>query len=407
MDKDIKIMEKEILEEKGKLSTKTMIVNMGPQHPATHGVLRVMLELDGETIVKATPVIGYLHTGIEKTMESKTYSQVIPLTDRMDYVANLSNNLGYCLAVEKLLDIKAPLKAQYIRVLLTELTRIASHLMWVGTHAHDIGVATMFIYAFRERETLLDIFELVSGQRMMTSYFRIGGVAKDIPESFEQEIRKVIKIFPKKIDDYETLLTNNRLWLQRTVGVGKISAEDAINCGLSGPIIRGSGVNWDLRKSNPYSSYDKFDFEIPTGKNGDIYDRFLVRVAEMRQSLRIVEQVLDGMPEGDFIARVPGVTLPPKDEVLSSMEALIFHFKIVVEGFCPPKGEVYQSIESPKGEIGFYIVSDGSSKPYRVKVRPPCFVNLSALNKLVKGRMVADVVAVIGSIDIVLGEIDR
>lgn len=400
-------MEKETLEEKGKISTKTMIVNMGPQHPATHGVLRVMLELDGETIVKATPVIGYLHTGIEKTMESKTYSQVIPLTDRMDYVANLSNNLGYCLAVEKLLDIEVPPRAQFLRVLLTELTRIASHLMWVGTHAHDIGVATMFIYAFRERETLLDIFELVSGQRMMTSYFRIGGVAKDIPRGFEQEVRKVLKTFPKRIDDYESLLTNNRLWLQRTVGVGKISAEDAVNCGLSGPITRGSGLKWDLRKSNPYSSYDKFDFEIPTGKNGDIYDRFLVRVHEMRQSLRIAEQALDGLPEGDFMARVPGVTLPPKDEVLSNMEALIFHFKTVVEGFCPPKGEVYQSIESPKGEIGYYIVSDGGPKPYRVKVRPPCFVNLSALNRLVKGRMVADVVAVIGSIDIVLGEIDR
>jgi NADH-quinone oxidoreductase subunit D len=400
-------MEKEILEEKGKISTKTMIVNMGPQHPATHGVLRVMLELDGETIVKATPVIGYLHTGIEKTMESKTYTQVIPLTDRMDYVANLSNNLGYCLAVEKLLEIEVPPRAQFLRVLLTELTRLASHLMWVGTHAHDIGVATMFIYAFREREMLLDIFELVSGQRMMTSYFRIGGLAKDIPEGFEKEVRKILRILPKKIDDYESLLTNNRLWLQRTVGVGQISAEDAIDCGLSGPIIRGSGLKWDLRKSNPYSSYDKFDFEIPTGENGDIYDRFLVRVKEMRQSLRIIEQALDGLPEGDFIARVPGITLPPKDEVFNSMEALIYHFKTVVEGFCPPRGEVYQSIESPKGELGYYIVSDGSSKPYRVKVRPPCFVNLSALNRLVRGRMVADVVAVIGSIDIVLGEIDR
>jgi NADH-quinone oxidoreductase subunit D len=400
-------MEKEILEQKGKLSTKTMTLNMGPQHPSTHGVLRVVLELDGETIIKATPVIGYLHTGIEKTMESKTYSQAIPLTDRMDYVANLSNNLGYCLAVEKLLDIEVPPKAQYIRVLLTELTRIASHLIWLGTHAHDIGVSTLFIFAFREREMLLDIFELVSGQRMMTSYFRIGGLAKDIPEGFEQKIRKVLEIFPRKIDDYESLLTNNRLWLQRTVGVGKISAEDAIDCGLSGPIIRGSGMEWDLRKSNPYSSYDKFNFDIPTGKNGDIYDRFLVRIKEMRQSLRIVKQALDGMPQGDYIARVPGVTLPPKDDVLTSMEALIFHFKTVVEGFSPPRGEVYQSIESPKGEIGFYIVSDGSSKPYRVRVRPPGFVNVSSLNRFAKGRMVADLVAIIGSIDFALGEVDR
>ncbi len=400
-------MEKEVLEEKKKITNKTMILNMGPHHPATHGVLRIKLELDGETIVKATPVIGYLHTGIEKTMENKTYSQVIPLTDRMDYVANLSNNLGYCLAIEKLLDIEAPAKAQYLRVLLTELTRIASHLIWIGSHAHDTGLMTMFIYAFREREMLLDLFEMISGQRMMTSYFRIGGVAKDVFDGFEKAVREILKVLPRKIDEYEQIMTNNRLWIQRTVGVAAISGEDAINCGLSGPMIRGSGVKWDLRKSNPYSSYDKFDFEIPTGKNGDIYDRFLVRVEEIRQSLRITEQALDGMPEGDFMARVPGVTLPQKEEVLTSMEALIFHFKTVVEGFCPPEGEVYQSIESPKGEIGFYIVSDGSSKPYRVKVRPPCFVNLSSLNRLIKGRMIADVVAVIGSIDIVLGEIDR
>ena len=400
-------MEKDIFEEKEKIVGQTMTLNMGPQHPATHGVLRVVLELDGETIVKATPVIGYLHTGIEKTMESKTYSQVIPLTDRMDYVANLSNNLGYCLAVEKLLDIDAPPRAQYLRVLLTELTRIASHLIWVGTHAHDIGVSTMFIYAFREREMLLDIFELISGQRMMTSYFRIGGVAKDVPQGFEKDVRRILKVFPQRIDEYETLLTNNRLWLQRTVGIGQVSAEDAIDCGLSGPIIRGSGVEWDLRKSNPYSSYDKFDFDIPTGKNGDIYDRFLVRIEEMRQSLRIAEQALDGLPEGDFMVRVPGVTLPPKEEVFNSMEALIFHFKTVVEGFSPPKGEVYQSIESPKGELGYYIVSDGSSKPYRVRVRPPGFVNVSALNRFAKGRMVADLVAIIGSIDFALGEVDR
>ena len=390
-----------------KTSEETLIVNMGPQHPATHGVLRVVLELDGETVVKATPVIGYLHTGIEKTMENKTYAQVIPLTDRMDYVANLSNNLGYVLAVEKLLDIEAPPKAQFLRVLLTELTRIASHLVWVGTHAHDIGAQTMFLYTFRERETLLDIFELFSGQRMMTSYFRIGGLAKDVPEGFEAKIREVLNIFPSKIDDYESLLTRNRIWLMRTKGIGTISIEDAINCGLSGPIIRGCGLKWDLRKSNPYSSYDKFEFDIPTGKNGDIYDRYLVRVNEMRQSLKIVKQALEGIPSGDFVAEVPGVVLPPKEEVYENIEALIFHFKTVVDGFCPPKGEVYHSIESPKGELGFYIVSDGTNKPYRIKVRPPCFVNLNALNKLVAGRLIADVVAIIGSIDVVLGEIDR
>jgi NADH-quinone oxidoreductase subunit D len=384
-----------------------MILNMGPQHPATHGVLRVILELDGETIVKATPDIGFLHTGIEKTMESKTYAQVIPLTDRMDYVANLSNNLAYLLSVEKLLDIQAPPKAQVVRVLLTELTRIASHLVWVGSHAMDIGAQSMLIYGFREREKLVDIFELCSGQRMMTSYFRIGGLAQDIPEGFEEKVREVLETFPGRIDDYENLLTRNRIWLNRTVGVGKISAEDAINCGVSGPILRACGVKWDIRKSNPYSGYDKFEFDIPTGKNGDVYDRYLVRIAEMRQSLRIVRQALESMPEGDFVARVPGVVLPPKEEVLRNIEALIFQFKLVVEGFSAPVGEVYHSIESPKGEIGYYIVSDGSNRPYRVRVRPPCFVNLSALPRMIEGRLLADVVAVIGSIDIVLGEIDR
>jgi NADH-quinone oxidoreductase subunit D len=390
-----------------KVGTNTMILNMGPQHPATHGVLRVILELDGETIVKATPDIGYLHTGIEKTMESKTYAQVIPLTDRMDYVANLSNNLAYLLAVEKLIDIQAPPKAQFVRVLLTELTRIASHLVWVGSHALDMGAMSMLIYAFREREKLMDIFELCSGQRMMTSYFRIGGLAQDIPDGFESKVREVVETFPGRIDDYENLLTRNRIWLNRTVGVAKISAKDAIDLGVSGPILRACGVGWDVRKSNPYSGYEKFEFDVPTRKNGDVYDRYLVRLEEMRQSLRIVKQALDGIPEGDHVARVPGVVLPPKEEVLSNIEALIFQFKLVVEGFSPPVGEVYHSIESPKGELGYYIVSDGSSKPYRVRVRPPCFVNLGALPKMIEGRFIADVVATIGSIDIVLGEIDR
>jgi len=390
-----------------KIGTNTMVLNMGPQHPATHGVLRVILELDGETVIKATPDIGYLHTGIEKTMENKTYAQVIPLTDRMDYVASLSNNLAYLLSVEKLLDIQVPPKAQFVRVLLTELTRIASHLVWVGSHAHDIGAMSMLLYAFREREKLLDIFELVSGQRMMTSYFRIGGLAQDVPDGFEPKVREVLDTFPDRINDYENLLTKNRIWLNRTVGVGKISANDAINCGVSGPILRACGVKWDIRKSNPYSGYDRFEFDIPAGKNGDVYDRYLVRLEEMKQSLRIVGQALDGIPEGDFVARIPGVVLPPKEEVLSNIEALIFQFKLVVEGFCPPVGEVYHSIESPKGELGYYIVSDGSNKPYRVRVRPPCFVNLSALPKMIEGRLIADVVAVIGSIDIVLGEVDR
>ncbi|MGB2981355.1 MAG: NADH dehydrogenase (quinone) subunit D [Candidatus Zixiibacteriota bacterium] len=384
-----------------------MILNMGPQHPATHGVLRVILEMDGETVVKATPDIGFLHTGIEKTMESKTYAQVIPLTDRMDYVASLSNNLAYLLAVEKLLDVQAPPKAQFVRVLLTELTRIASHLVWVGSHALDMGAMSMLIYAFREREELMDIFELCSGQRMMTSYFRIGGLAQDIPDGFETKVRKVLDTFPARIDDYENLLTKNRIWLNRTVGVGKISTQNAIDLGVSGPILRACGVGWDIRKSNPYSGYEKFEFDIPTGKNGDVYDRYLIRMEEMRQSLRIVKQALDGIPEGDHVARVPGVVLPPKEEVVSNIEALIFQFKLVVEGFSPPVGEVYHSIESPKGELGYYVVSDGSNKPYRVRVRPPCFVNLAALPEMIKGGLIADVVATIGSIDIVLGEIDR
>lgn len=385
----------------------TMIINMGPQHPSTHGVLRVILELDGETVVRARPDIGFLHTGIEKTMENKTYAQVIPLTDRMDYVANLSNNLAYLLSVEKLLDIQAPPKAQVIRVLLTELTRINSHLVWVGSHAMDIGAMSMLVYAFREREKLQDLFELCSGQRMMTSYFRIGGLAQDIPEGFEAKVKEIVDTFPGRIDDYENLLTKNRIWLNRTVGVGKISAEDAINCGISGPILRACGVKWDIRKSEPYSGYEKFEFDIPTRQNGDTYDRYLVRVEEMRQSLRIVKQALSGIPKGNYVARVPGVVLPPKEEVLSNIEALIFQFKLVVEGFSPPVGEVYHSIEGPKGEIGYYIVSDGSNKPYRVRVRPPCFVNLSALPRMIEGRLLADVVATIGSIDIVLGEIDR
>lgn len=390
-----------------KAHPETMILNMGPQHPATHGVLKIILELDGETIVKATPEIGFLHTGIEKTMESKTYSQVIPLTDRMDYVAPLSNNLGYCLAIEKLLDMEIPAKAQYLRVLLAELTRIASHLVFVGTHAHDIGAMSMVLYSFREREMLMDLFDFVSGQRMMTSFFRIGGVAKDIPDGFEAKVKKILEVIPKRINDYDNLLTKNRIWLNRTVGIAKMSTEDALDYGVSGPILRATGLEWDLRKSNPYSSYEKFDFDIAIGKNGDVYDRYLVRMEEMRQSLKIVTQALDGMPQGDYTARVPGVIMPLKETVKENMESLIYQFKIAVEGFAPPRGEVYQAIESPKGELGYYVVSDGSPKPLRVRVRPPCFMNLSALGKMAKGHMIADVIAIIGSIDIVLGEIDR
>ncbi|PKK82185.1 MAG: NADH-quinone oxidoreductase subunit D [candidate division Zixibacteria bacterium HGW-Zixibacteria-1] len=385
----------------------TMNLNMGPQHPATHGVLRVELELDGETVVKATPHIGYLHTGIEKTAESKLYYKAIPVTDRMDYLAPMSNNLGYCLAVEKLMEIEVPEKVVYARVLLTELTRVMSHLVWVGTHALDIGAMSMLLYAFRDRELIIDLYEACAGQRMMTTYFRIGGLAYDLPKDFDEKVKRILRKIPEGIQDYERLLNDNKIFRKRTIGVGVLSPEDAINCGVTGPILRGSGVNYDVRKATPYSGYEKFEFDIPLGKNGDTYDRYLVRMEEMKQSLRIAKQALDGMPEGPYRAHVPGVVLPPKEDVLSKMESLIYHFKIITEGFKPPIGSVYQAIESPKGELAFLISSDGSNKPHRMRVRPPSFVNLSALPKLVEGGLVADVIACIGSIDIVLGEVDR
>jgi len=386
---------------------RTMNINLGPQHPATHGVLRVELELDGETVIKATPHIGYLHTGIEKTAESKLYYKVIPTTDRMDYLAPMSNNLGYCLAIEKLMEIEVPPKVKFARVLLTELTRIKSHLVWIGTHALDIGAMSMMLYAFRERELIIDVYEACGGQRMMSTYFRIGGLADELPPDFNEKVEKVLKRMPDALVDYERLLTDNRIFRNRTIDVGKISADDAINYGLTGPSLRGSGVNYDVRKANPYSGYEQFEFDIPLGANGDVYDRYIIRLEEMRQSLRIIRQALDGMPEGPFRARVPGVVLPPKEDVMFKMESLIFHFKIITEGFKPPKGAVYQAIEAPKGELGYYISSDGTNKPHRMRVRPPSFVNLSALPKMVEGGLVADVIAAIGSIDIVLGEVDR
>ena len=384
-----------------------MSINMGPQHPSTHGVLRLILELDGETVVKATPHIGFLHRGVEKLAEHKTYHQFITLTDRLDYLAPLSNNLGYVLAVEKLLKIEAPKRSQYIRIILCELTRIQSHLLWLATHALDIGAMTVYFYCFRERETINDIFEMAAGARMNLSYFRIGGVARDLPDGFVEKVREFVNDFPARIRDYETLLTKNKIWLMRTKGVGIISAEDAINYGLSGPSIRGSGVKWDVRKSEPYSSYDEMDFIVPVGQNGDVYDRYTVRLEEMRQSNEIVRQAMDTIPKGEYIADIPDVVLPPKENLKKSMEALIHHFKVVTEGICPPAGEVYACVEAPKGELGFYIVSDGTKNPYRVKVRPPSFVNLEGLPKMVEGRLLADVIAVIGSLDIVLGEIDR
>ncbi|MEK6622454.1 MAG: NADH dehydrogenase (quinone) subunit D, partial [Planctomycetota bacterium] len=384
-----------------------MSINMGPQHPSTHGVLRLMLELDGEVVVKATPHIGFLHRGVEKLAEYKTYHQVIPLTDRLDYVAPFSNNLAYALAVEKLLGIEAPERAQHIRVLFCELTRISSHLLWLATHALDIGAMTVFFYCFRERETIYDLFEMVSGSRMNLSYVRVGGVSRELPAGFIEDTRKFVAAFPARLQEYETLLTDNPIWKKRTVGVGIISAGDAIDYGLSGPSLRGSGVNWDIRKSEPYSSYDKYHFTVPLGKNGDVYDRYWVRIEEMRQSNSIVHQALNLLPKGDFLAKIPNVTLPSKEDVETKMESMISHFKFITDGIQPPKGEVYACIEAPKGELGFYVVSDGSNRPYRVKIRPPSFVNLEALSKMIEGSLLPDVVATIGSLDIVLGEIDR
>lgn len=389
------------------MQTKTMTINMGPQHPATHGVLRVILEIDGETVVRCQPEVGYLHTGIEKTAESKLYYKALPMTDRMDYLAPMSNNLGYCLGVEKFLGVEIPEKAQWVRVLLAEVTRINSHLVWLGTHALDIGALSMVLYAFREREDVLSIYEAVSGQRMMSTYFRIGGLAEDLPDNFDQLVRILLKNMTVRLQEYETILTNNRIWRNRTIGVGKLSVEDAIDLGVTGPLLRASGKNYDLRKARPYSSYEKFDFNVPVSQRCDCFGRYEVRMEEMRQSLRIIQQALDGMPSGRFRARAPGIVLPTKEETLYSMEALIYHFKLITEGFSPPVGEVYQTIESPKGELGFYFVSDGSPKPYRMRVRPPSFVNIAALPKLVVGGLLADVIACIGSIDIVLGEVDR
>ncbi len=389
------------------MARETMTLNMGPQHPATHGVLRIELDLDGETVIEARPIIGYLHTGIEKDMEYKTYLQALTMTDRMDYLSPMSNNLVYVGAVEKLMELEIPPRAEYIRVIMAEMTRLNSHLVWLGTHGIDIGAMSMLLYCFREREKITQMYEFVSGVRMMSSYFRVGGLAQDVPNGFEERVRDILDTFPAKIDEYEGLLTNNKIWRERTIGVGVISVDDALDAGLTGPSLRGSGLALDIRKASPYSYYSKFEFDIPTGKNGDCFDRYQVRLGEMRQSLRIIRQAIDGLPEGPTRVADRKVTPPPKIEVLTGMEQLIHHFKLVVHGYQPPPGDVYFAIESPKGEIGCYLVSDGTKKPYRVHFRPPSFVNISAFNRLVAGRMVADVIACIGTLDIVLGEIDR
>ncbi len=386
---------------------RTMILNMGPQHPSTHGVLRLLLEIDGESVVRIMPDLGYLHTGIEKTCEAKFYQQVVPLTDRIDYLCPLTNNLCYVLAVEKLLGLEIPPRARWLRVLLNELTRINSHLVWLGTHAMDIGAMTVFLYCFREREDVLRIFEMASGQRMMTSYFRIGGIALPPPIGFFDKVKNFADKFPARVDEYEDLLTNNPIWTMRTKGVATITAEDAIALGASGPTLRGSGIDFDLRRDMPYSSYEKFQFKVPVRTEGDVFARYICRVQELRESIGIVKQALEGMPDGPIKADAPKVVLPDREKMKTQMEAMIYHFKIISEGFTVPPGEVYQAVESPRGEMGYYVVSDGTAKPYRVHMRSACLANLQTLPKMCEGRLIADVVAAIGSIDIVLGEIDR
>lgn len=388
-------------------NTEIMTVNMGPQHPSTHGVLQLVIELDGETIVKVDPVIGYLHRGVEKLSEHRTYHQTLPLTDRMDYLAPMANNLGYILTVEKLLGIEVPERARVIRVIMNEMARIQSHLVWLATHALDIGAMTVFIYAFREREVVMETYELISGARMTSNFFRAGGLSMDVPPEFEKKVRDFVAALPGNIDTYEGLLTNNPIWRKRIVGNGVISAEDATDFGITGPALRGSGVDFDLRRDIPYCGYEKYQFKVPTGKNCDSFDRYEVRLIEMRESCKIIEQALNELKPGPVLADAPQVCYPPKESVYNSIEGLIHHFKIASEGYPVPEGEAFLSIENPKGELGYYIVSDGGHKPYRMRVRPPSFVNLQAIEKMSKGAMISDLVAVIGTMDVVLGEIDR
>lgn len=389
------------------LTGETMLLNMGPQHPSTHGVLRLLLELDGETIVNAIPDIGYLHTGIEKNMEAKTYLKAEVMSDRIDYMNNMGNNLAYCMAVEKLVDLDVPERALSIRVILTELERIQSHLVWIGTFGLDLAAMSMFLYAFREREIILDIKELISGQRMMTTFFRPGGIWRDVPVEFEAAVRNFIKIFPKRIDEYESLLTKNPLFLDRLLGIGKLDAATALQHGVTGPMLRASGVNWDLRKARPYMGYEQYDFNVPVQTEGDTYARYLVRVQEFRESLKIVEQALNKLPMGPVRSDNRKFVPPPRSELGVSMEALIHHFKLWTEGFPAPKGSVYQAVESPRGELGVYLEGDGGPKPHRVHWRTPSFDNLSVVPKIVKGHLVADLIAILASTDIVLGDIDR
>lgn len=387
--------------------TKEITLNMGPQHPSTHGVLHLLLDIKGENIIKAYPDIGYLHRGTEKIAENLLYHQFVPYTDRLDYMSAMSNNLAYVQAVEKLLGIEVTERAKYIRVVAAELSRIAGHLLCIGAWALDLGAMTVLLYAFREREMVLDLFEMLCGARMTLNYLRVGGTRYDIQPAFKEKCLEFVNMLPARINDYEQLLTENRIWLKRNKGVGAISAEDAINLGMSGPILRSTGVKWDIRKDEPYLVYDRFDFDIPVGENGDCFDRYTVRMEEMRQAAKIVRQALEQLPDGKPCVDMPDVVLPPRRNIETNMEALIHHFKLISHGFKVPKGEAYSSIESPKGELGFYIVSDGSERPFRLKIRAPSFVNLQAIDPMCRGAYLADVIAVVSSLDPVFGEADK
>jgi len=389
------------------ISGETMLLNMGPQHPSTHGVLRLLLELDGETIINAIPDIGYLHTGIEKNMEAKTYLKAEVMTDRLDYMNTTGNNLAYCMAVEKLVDLDVPPRAQAIRVILTELQRIASHLVWLGAFGLDLAAMSVFLYCFREREAILDILELCSGQRMMTTYIRPGGLWRDVPVEFEAAVRDFLKMFPKRVDEYEALMTKNPLFLDRLVGIGKLDAATALSHGVTGPTLRASGVNWDLRKARPYMGYEQYEFNVPIRTEGDTFARYIVHIEEFRESMKIIEQALNKLPMGPVRSDNRKFVQPPRSEIGVSMESLIHHFKLWTEGFPAPKASIYSAVESPRGELGVFLEGDGGPKPYRVHMRTPSFDNLSVINKMTQGHLVADLVAILASIDIVLGDIDR
>jgi NADH-quinone oxidoreductase subunit D len=389
------------------LTGETMLLNMGPQHPSTHGVLRVLLELDGEKVINCIPDIGYLHTGIEKNMEAKTYQKAEVMTDRLDYMNTMGNNLSYVMAVEKLVDVDVPVRAQAIRVILVELQRIASHLVWLGAFGLDLAAMSVFLYCFRERERVLDIFELVSGQRMMTTYIRPGGLWRDVPVEFEKAVRDFVGMFHKRVDEYERLMTKNPIFIDRLVGIGYLTVETALQYGVTGPNLRASGLDWDLRKARPYMGYEQYDFNIPIRTEGDTFARYIVRIEELRESLKIIEQALNKLPLGPVRSENRKFVPPPRSEIGTSMESLIHHFKLWTEGFPAPKNSVYSAVESPRGELGMYLEGDGGPKPHRIHLRTPSFDNLAVLPEIVKGHLVADLVAILASIDIVLGDIDR